>query len=118
MSSLRGEAKRLADRPYRTIVFLGETTDGEPGYVALNPELEGCVSQGDTPDEALLNLKEARVDYIYFLLEDGLEVPEPQLLSFHTTIFVSDFTQDYTESEKDPSTIYDNKPHYLFPPSA
>jgi predicted RNase H-like HicB family nuclease len=113
MSNLQDEAVRLANRPYRVIVFLDETTDGEPAYIALTPELEGCVSDGDTPDEAIRNLNEARIDFIYFLLQDGLEVPEPQWLSNHTTFFVSEFMQDYAESAGDAPRIYENKPDYL-----
>ncbi len=83
---LRDEAIRLADTPYSTMVALDETTDGEPIYVALNPELEGCVSQGDTVEEAVNNLGDARIDYIESLLEDGLSVPDPQLLGAYTIV--------------------------------
>ncbi|MBL1135889.1 MAG: type II toxin-antitoxin system HicB family antitoxin [Chloroflexi bacterium] len=46
-------------------------------FLARNPELEGCMAQGETPEAAQSNLLEARIDYIYFLLEDGLPVPDP-----------------------------------------
>jgi len=46
----------------------------ESGYVAYVPALKGCVSQGDTKEEALHNLKEAMEAYIEALLEDGLQV--------------------------------------------
>lgn len=32
----------------------------EGGYTALIPDLPGCVSVGETPEEALRNLEEAR----------------------------------------------------------
>jgi predicted RNase H-like HicB family nuclease len=47
-------------------------------YIAQNPELPGCKSQGRTPKEAIANLAAARIDFIYFLIEDGLPVPDPQ----------------------------------------
>ena len=47
----------------------------ESGYVAYCPALRGCVSQGETKQEALKNLKEAMEAYIEALLEDGLAVP-------------------------------------------
>ena len=47
----------------------------ESGYIAYVPVLRGCVSQGQTRDEALENLKEAMQLYIEALLEDGLPVP-------------------------------------------
>jgi len=47
----------------------------ESGYVVYCPALKGCVSQGETKDEALRNIKEAVEAYIEALLEDGLRVP-------------------------------------------
>ena len=114
MNKRREEAERLAKRPYRTIVFLDETTDDEPIYVALNPELDGCVSQGETSDEALRNLHGARVDYIYFLLEDELDVPEPQPIEAETSIFVGVIRDEYAEAE-DGEQVYDSNPDYLWP---
>jgi predicted RNase H-like HicB family nuclease len=50
---------------------------GEDGYwVAECPSLPGCVSQGSTKEEAILNIREAIQGYIAALEEDGLEVPE------------------------------------------
>ena len=46
----------------------------ESGYVVYVPALKGCVSQGETKDEALKNIKEAVEAYIEALLEDGLPV--------------------------------------------
>ena len=56
---------------YTVVIQAGE----ESGYVALVPALRGCVSQGETKDEALANVKEAVVAYIEALLQDGLPVP-------------------------------------------
>lgn len=47
----------------------------ESGYVAYVPALKGCVSQGETKEEALKNIREAVEVYIEALLEDGLAVP-------------------------------------------
>jgi len=49
---------------------------GEDGYfVAECPSLPGCISQGKTREEAVLNIKEAIDVYIAALREDGLPVP-------------------------------------------
>lgn len=77
---MTSKAKKLAKRTYVAVVFLDETTDGESIYVALNPELDGCISQGDTADEALENLALARIDYIESMLEAGMSIPDPMLL--------------------------------------
>jgi predicted RNase H-like HicB family nuclease len=50
---------------------------GEDGFwVAECPSLPGCVSQGDTREEAIQNIREAIQGYIAALEEDGLQVPE------------------------------------------
>ena len=47
----------------------------ESGYVAYVPALKGCVSQGETKEETMKNIREAIEVYIEALLEDGLPVP-------------------------------------------
>jgi predicted RNase H-like HicB family nuclease len=71
------KAEELAARQYLTLVNRETDEDGEYYFVAVNPELPGCRADGDTPDAAKKNLAEARVDFIYFLLEDNLPVPDP-----------------------------------------
>jgi predicted RNase H-like HicB family nuclease len=49
---------------------------GEDGYwVAECPSLPGCISQGKTKEEALVNIREAISGYIAALEEDCLSVP-------------------------------------------
>jgi predicted RNase H-like HicB family nuclease len=45
-------------------------------WVAECPSLPGCVSQGNTREEAIQNIREAIQGYIAALEEDGLQVPE------------------------------------------
>lgn len=50
---------------------------GEDGFwVAECPSLPGCVSQGETRESAIVNIKEAIEGYIAVLNEDNLPVPE------------------------------------------
>ena len=50
---------------------------GEDGFwVAECPSLPGCVSQGQTRQEAIVNIREAIDAYIGVLEDDGLPVPE------------------------------------------
>lgn len=72
------EAERLASRTYKTEILIDYLSDGTPAYLAYHPELPGCQAQGHDPIEAFESLRDARFEYIYFLLEDGLAVPEPQ----------------------------------------
>jgi len=48
----------------------------EGGYTATVPALPGCISEGDTYDEALANIKEAIALYLESLQDDGLPIPE------------------------------------------
>jgi len=49
------------------MVFTAVIEKDEDGYFAYIPELEGCVSQGDTYEEALRNIKEALELYLEVL---------------------------------------------------
>lgn len=50
---------------------------GDDGYwVAECPSLPGCISQGETREIAIHNIREAIEMYIDCLEEDGLEIPE------------------------------------------
>ncbi|HKZ51737.1 MAG TPA: type II toxin-antitoxin system HicB family antitoxin [Candidatus Acidoferrales bacterium] len=49
---------------------------GEDGYwVAECPSLSGCVSQGETREAAIANIREAIDAYVQTLKEDNLPVP-------------------------------------------
>jgi predicted RNase H-like HicB family nuclease len=50
---------------------------GEDGYwVADCPSLPGCISQGETKEEAIGNVKDAIQGYIAALEDDNVPVPE------------------------------------------
>lgn len=74
---LEEQAEKLADKPYSIDIMLDETVDGKRVYLVSNPQLPGCMAQGDTIGEAVDNLKDARIEYILSLLEDELPVPSP-----------------------------------------
>jgi predicted RNase H-like HicB family nuclease len=95
----RRKAETLAERPYFVKVVQDETTDGEKAWFASNPELEGCFGQGMSKEEAEINLKEARIDYIQSLLEDNLPVPIPQTIATTTSSDSETFTISNTEPE-------------------
>ena len=57
----------------RYTVILEREPDG--GYVATVPALPGCVSQGDTRDEAMRNIREAADLYIEDCIAAGDPVP-------------------------------------------
>jgi len=49
----------------------------EGGYTAFHPDLKGCVAVGETPEEALANLVEARRLWLETAYERGDEIPLP-----------------------------------------
>lgn len=47
------------------------------GFVALVPDLPGCMSDGETPQEALANAQDAIACWIEAAIEMGRPVPDP-----------------------------------------
>ena len=58
----------------RAMSFVYPSEDGF--WVAECPSLPGCISQGETRDLAVANIREAIEGYILALQEDHLPVPE------------------------------------------
>lgn len=50
----------------------------EGGYIVKVPALPGCVTQGETFEEAVEMIKDAMKGYIAVLEEEGQEVPQEQ----------------------------------------
>ena len=56
---------------------------GEDGYwIAKCPSLPGCISQGETREKAITNIRGAIQCYIHLLEEDHLKVPEERFDPF------------------------------------
>ena len=58
----------------RYTVILQQEADG--GYVATAPALPGCVSQGDTREEVLANIREAIEVYLEDCAASGEPAPQ------------------------------------------
>lgn len=54
---------------------LAESDDG--GYLAIVPDLPGCMSDGETPEEALRNVQEAIASWIEAAREWKQDIPKP-----------------------------------------
>jgi predicted RNase H-like HicB family nuclease len=52
----------------------------EGGYTAIVPSLPGCISEGDSKEEALLNIKEAINLYLESVEDDLSYSPNAELL--------------------------------------
>lgn len=64
--------------------------DVEGGFVVYVPALPGCMSQGDTFEEARINIQDAVRGYVSVLKEDGDEVPQEVADSIITRIIAPD----------------------------
>ena len=60
--------------PYR-LELIPDSDEG--GYVVSYPTLKGCLSSGETIDEAVNNAEDAKREWITSALESGIEIPEP-----------------------------------------
>ncbi|NLI11918.1 type II toxin-antitoxin system HicB family antitoxin [Pelotomaculum propionicicum] len=47
------------------------------GWLATIPDLPGCMSDGETPEEALVNVEDAKKCWVETCLEIGHSIPEP-----------------------------------------
>jgi antitoxin HicB len=47
------------------------------GYLATVPDLPGCISDGETPEEALKNVQEAIASWLEAAREWKMDIPQP-----------------------------------------
>lgn len=59
--------------PYRITITPAE----EGGYVVSIPDLPGCISQGETLEESIKTIEDAKTCWLEVALEDGISIPEP-----------------------------------------
>ena len=69
---------------YRVEIVEGEDTDG---YVLHCPELPGCITCGETVQEGLEMLEDAKKCWFTACLEDGVPIPEPTRLEDYSGQF-------------------------------
>lgn len=59
-------------------VLLSPLSEDEGGgFVATVPDLPGCMSDGETPEEALANVQDAIECWIEAAIDNGRSVPSP-----------------------------------------
>lgn len=58
----------------RQVILIPDLESG--GFTVTVPSLPGCISEGDTEEQALANIRDAIDLYIEDLIADGEEVPE------------------------------------------
>ena len=63
--------------PYRLVAYSAPGPDGSWRRYAEYPEI-GCISEADTPTEAMEKLEELRVQYIVERVRKGESIPVPR----------------------------------------
>ncbi|MDO4499646.1 MAG: type II toxin-antitoxin system HicB family antitoxin [Erysipelotrichaceae bacterium] len=61
--------------------------EAEGGYVVSFPDLPGCLSSGETIEDAIKNADEAKKLWIYAAIEDGIQIPDPDSLNEYSGQF-------------------------------
>ena len=56
--------------------------DAEGIYTAYFPDLPGCITMGETPEELFNNAEDAKRCWLQAALEDGVNVSEPTDLGY------------------------------------
>src|SRR5690554_656998 len=73
---MKTRAKDLAHYPeIKYPISVQEGPQG--GYFVTHPDLDGCMAEGETVEEAIENLADSRELWIQSRLEGGYPVPEP-----------------------------------------
>jgi predicted RNase H-like HicB family nuclease len=56
-------------------IVIEKAEDG--GFGAWSPDVPGCVALGDTPDEAVAEMRQALLEHLELLQERGEPLPTP-----------------------------------------
>ena len=60
--------------PYR-MEIIPDTVEG--GFAVRLPELPGCLTCGDTLEEAVRNAADCKIEWLSAAMEEGISIPEP-----------------------------------------
>jgi predicted RNase H-like HicB family nuclease len=58
-----------------TLMLIPDLEEG--GFTAYFPELNGCITCGETYAEAVDNAMDAKKEWLMACIEDGIEIPKP-----------------------------------------
>lgn len=70
--------------PYRMEII---PDNDEGGFVVSFPELPGCLTTGETIEEAIRNAEEAKRAWLTAAIEEGITINEPQELEQYSGQF-------------------------------
>jgi len=70
---IEAQVQEILKRPYRKVI----SGDAEEGFLIQVPDLPGCMTAGETIEEAVSMLPEAMACWLESVLLEGEPVPEP-----------------------------------------
>ena len=70
--------------PYR-IELMPDQEEG--GFVVSFPDLPGCLTIGETIEDAYKNAEDAKQEWLLAAMEDGIEIPEPDSIESYSGQF-------------------------------
>ncbi len=70
--------------PYR-IELIPDADEG--GFVVTFPDLPGCISSGETVEEACRNADDAKREWLMAAIEEGMPIPEPDSIEDYSGQF-------------------------------
>lgn len=73
---LKEIVEKYLELDYPISISKGEDELG-PYWVAEHPDLPGCKTHGETTEEAIKNLEEAKASWMYSFADMGKEIPKP-----------------------------------------
>jgi antitoxin HicB len=65
-------------KPYTIRVVRDHDDDGFEGFVASVEELPGVITEGESIEEAVAQIRDAMVGWLSVAIEDGVPIPEPR----------------------------------------
>lgn len=76
--------KEYMELPYR-IELIPDTDEG--GFAVSFPDLPGCLSSGETVEEAYRNAEDAKYEWLTAAMEEGISIPEPDSIEDYSGQF-------------------------------
>ncbi|SFU00223.1 type II toxin-antitoxin system HicB family antitoxin [Mesorhizobium sp. YR577] len=67
----------MADRLEYPVVIEPLSAEDDGGFSAVVPDLPGCMSDGDTPEQAIANVQDAIAVWIEAAQDLGRSIPRP-----------------------------------------
>jgi len=86
MRSIKDKRKLL--EYYMSLPYTIKLVREEDGYFVEIEELKGCMSGGDTIEEAIKNIEEAKEAWLETAIEKGIDVPLPESMREYSGRFV------------------------------